>query len=63
MINADIAKVEASHSRKDIAKLKAEAKTLEKEVATAKTPKDAERMKDLSVILAEGGAGANKSLD
>jgi hypothetical protein len=60
-INADIAKVEASHSRKDIAKLKEEAKTLEKEVATAKTPKDAERMKDLSVILAEGGAGAGKS--
>jgi len=60
-INASIAKAEASHARKDIAKLKAEAKTLDKEAAAAKTSKDAERIKELSKILAAGGSGTTKS--
>jgi hypothetical protein len=52
ILNTEIAKVEASHSKK---KLKAMAANLDKDAAKAKTPADAERMHALAEIMRQSG--------
>ncbi len=55
-VNAVIAKAEASPSnRKDVAQLRVEAVSLDKDAASAKTPVDAERIRALAAILRQKG--------
>jgi hypothetical protein len=55
-LNAAIAKAEASpSSRKDVAQLKVEAASLDKDATKAKAPADAERIRALAEILKEKG--------
>jgi hypothetical protein len=56
-LSALIAKADVSTpDQKDVAQIKAEGATLEKDAASAKTPADAERMRSLAAILKNGGA-------
>jgi hypothetical protein len=56
-LSALIAKVDvAQPDPKDIAQLKADASTLEKDAAGAKTSADADRMRALAAIIKQGGA-------
>ena len=50
-LNTLFTQVEASHSAKDVAQLKTQAATLEKDSAVAKTPADADRMRALAAIM------------
>ena len=51
-LNAQVAKVEASHSdKKEVAKLKTMGTSLDKDATSAKTPADAERMRALAAII------------
>jgi hypothetical protein len=59
-LNAAIAKAEASHDKKDVAKLRGMAAGLDKDAGTAKTPVDATRMRALAGILKQSGSSANQ---
>jgi hypothetical protein len=59
-LNAAIAKAEASHDKKDVAKLRGMAAGLDKDAASAKTPVDATRMRALAGILKQSGSSANQ---
>jgi hypothetical protein len=60
-LNAAIAKAEASHSdKKDVAKLRAVAVSLDKDANTAKTPTDAYRMHALAGIMKQGGSSTSQ---
>jgi hypothetical protein len=53
-LNAEIAKVEATPSdKKEVAKLKSMGASLNKDAASAKNPKDAERMRAIAAIIAK----------
>jgi hypothetical protein len=56
-----IAAINTNIDAKDTKKLKADAKTVEKAAATAKTPADADRLRALSKILASDGAATTKA--
>jgi hypothetical protein len=57
-VNAAIAKVEAHSDRKEIARLKSIAASLEKDAATAKSPADTERIRSLAAILKQRGTSS-----
>jgi hypothetical protein len=60
-LNAAIAKAEASHSdKKDVAKLRAVAVSLDKDANTAKTPTDAYRMHALAGIMKQSGSSTSQ---